>query len=139
MALDPAALPATALEFLTERHLATLTLLRPDGTPQVTPVGVTWDPAAGLARIITWSGSQKTKILERTDGGRAAVCQVDRGRWITLEGHAVVTGDPERAAEAVRRYSERYSPPRRDRGPDRRAIEITVDRVMGSSSVIGQG
>ncbi|MEM9713520.1 MAG: TIGR03618 family F420-dependent PPOX class oxidoreductase [Actinomycetota bacterium] len=130
-------MPPTALEFLTERHLATLTLLRPDGSPQVTPIGMTWDADAALARVITWVGSQKAKILERTGGGRAAVCQVDGGRWITLEGDAVVTGDPERAAEGVRRYTERYSPPRRDRGPDRRVIEIRVDRVIGSNSVIG--
>jgi PPOX class probable F420-dependent enzyme len=137
MSIAPDALPASALEFLTERHLASLTLLRPDGTPHVTPVGVTWDPSAGLARVITWSGSQKARILEATGGGRAAICQVDGGRWITLEGHAVVTGEPTRAAEAVRRYTERYSPPRTDRGPDRRAIEISVDRVLGSRSVVG--
>lgn len=137
MAIAPDALPPPALAFLTERHLATLTLLRRDGTPHVTPVGVTWDADAGLARIITWSGSQKTRILEATGGGRAAVCQVDGGRWITLEGDAVVTGEPARSAEAVRRYTERYSPPRTDRGPDRRAIEITVDRVLGSRSVVG--
>ena len=98
---------------------------------------MTWDADAALARVITWVGSQKANILERTGGGRAAVCQVDGGRWITLEGDAVVTGDPERAAEGVRRYTERYSPPRRDRGPDRRVIEIRVDSVIGSNSVIG--
>ncbi len=136
MAIDPAALPAVALEFLTVRHLATLTLLRPDGSPHVTPVGVTWDDESGLARVITWSGSAKSRLLERTGGGRAAVCQVDGARWITLEGDALVTGDPERTAEAVRRYGERYRPPK-DRGPDRRAIEITVDRVLGSRSIIG--
>src|SRR5690606_37891896 len=39
--------------FVTERHLATLTTLRPDGTPHVVPVGFTWDPAAGVLRITT--------------------------------------------------------------------------------------
>ena len=32
------------LTFLTERHLATLTPLRADGSPHVVPVGVTFDP-----------------------------------------------------------------------------------------------
>ena len=130
MAHDPARLSTEILDFLTERHLASLTLLRSDGTPHVTPIGVTWDDHSGLARIITWNGSQKSRILEASGGGRAAVCQIDGGRWLTLEGHAVVSGDPDRCAEAVRRYGERYRPPK-DRGPDRRVIEITVDRVMG--------
>ena len=50
---DPHDLGPGALEFLTERHLATLTTLRPDGTPHVVPVGVTYDPATGAARGIT--------------------------------------------------------------------------------------
>jgi hypothetical protein len=36
---DPGELGAAALEFLRERHLATLTTLRSDGTPHVVPVG----------------------------------------------------------------------------------------------------
>lgn len=118
-------------EFVRERHLASLTLVRGDGRPHVTPVGFTWDPDTGLARVITWNGSVKAKLLERSPAGlRAAVCQVDGGRWATMEGLAVVTGDPLRCAEGVRRYAERYSEPK-DRGPDRRVIEITVDRLLG--------
>ncbi|MDH3708157.1 MAG: hypothetical protein OES57_18985, partial [Acidimicrobiia bacterium] len=90
----------------------------------------TYDADAGLVRVITWSGSKKTRILEAADRGRAAVCQVDGGRWVTFEGDAVVSADPDRCAEAVRRYGERYQPPK-DRGPDRRVIEISVDRVLG--------
>ncbi|WP_308249751.1 pyridoxamine 5'-phosphate oxidase family protein [Sphaerisporangium fuscum] len=33
--------------FLAEPHLATLTTLRPDGTPHVVAVRFTWDGAAG--------------------------------------------------------------------------------------------
>ena len=35
MPLDPHDLPESVLEFLTERHLATLTTLRQDGSPHV--------------------------------------------------------------------------------------------------------
>ena len=53
MATDPGALGPTALAFLAARGLASLTLLRRDGSPHVTPVGFTWDPdshpAFGLA------------------------------------------------------------------------------------------
>jgi PPOX class probable F420-dependent enzyme len=128
MALDPADLPASTVAFLTERHLATLTTLRPDGSPHVVAVGFTWDAEAGLVRIISFAPSQKARNLLGS-GGRAAVCQVDGGRWLTLEGPATVTDDPDRVAEAVRRYAERYRPPgERD---DRVAIEIHVDRVLG--------
>lgn len=129
MALDPAALPVSAQEFLAERHLATLTTLRPDGTPHVVAIGFTWDADAGLVRVISFAPSKKARNLVAAPGSRAAVCQVDGGRWLTLEGTATVTDDPDRVAEAVRRYTERYRPPgERD---DRVAIEIRVDRVLG--------
>ncbi len=136
MSTAPGQLGPEALEFLTERHLASLTLVRPDGRPHVTPIGVTWDPDAGLARIITWSGSAKARLLERHGDSVAAVCQVDGGRWLTLEGTATVTADADRCAEAIARYARRYQPPK-DRGADRRAIEITVERVLGSSRLLG--
>jgi PPOX class probable F420-dependent enzyme len=127
MALDPAALPPEALVFVGERHLATLTTLRPDGSPHSTAVGFTWDPGAGLVRIISFASSRKARNLAR--GGRASVCQVDGGRWLTFEGPAQVTHDPARVAEAVRRYAQRYRQP--GERPDRVAIEIAVDRVLG--------
>ena len=130
MAFDLNHLPADVIQFMTDRHLATLTLLRPDGSPHVTPVGFTWDRDAKLVRVITWAGSKKARLLESGGGGRAAVCQIDGGRWLTLEGEAVVTAQAERAADGVARYAERYRQPK-DRGPDRRVIEIAVDRVMG--------
>lgn len=118
------------MAFVTERHIATLTLARADGRPHVTPVGFTFDPVAGLVRVITWSGSVKARLLG-AGSLRAAVCQVDGRRWVTFEGSAVVTADPDRCGEAVARYAERYRPPK-DRGAERRAIEITVDKVMGT-------
>jgi PPOX class probable F420-dependent enzyme len=130
MALDPRSLPEAVLGFLAERHLATLTTLRPDRSPHVVAVGFTFDPAPGLVRVITFAGSRKARNLAGAGaGGRAAVCQVDGGRWLTLEGTAVVTDDPIRVAEAVHRYADRYRQPgERD---DRVAIEITVDRALG--------
>ena len=73
----------------------------------------------------------KSKILTRADTPlRAAVSQVDGGRWITLEGNAIVTDDMERCLEGTRRYAQRYSEPK-DRGDDRRVIELSVERIMG--------
>jgi hypothetical protein len=80
VAIDPSAPGPELLGFLTERHLATLTTLRPDGTPHVVPVGVTYDPATRTARVITSGRSAKARHL-RDGGGRVAVCQVDGRRW----------------------------------------------------------
>jgi PPOX class probable F420-dependent enzyme len=129
----PSDLPPAALEFLTERHLATLSTVRPDGSPHVAAVGFTWDPEAGLARVITDGGSRKAAHVRA--GSRAVVAQVDGPRWAALEGPAVVSDDPARVAEAVRRYSQRYRVPREN--PTRVVIEIAVDRVLGSSVVRG--
>lgn len=129
MALDPRNLSDTVRSFLTERHLATLTTLRPDGTPHVVAVGFTFDADAGLARVITFAASRKVKNVLARPGGPAALCQVDGGRWLTLEGSATVSNDPERVAEAVRRYALRYRQP--NPREDRVVIEVAVRRVMG--------
>lgn len=122
-------LPPEVLTFFEERHLATLTLTRPDGSPQVTPVGVTYEPEAKMARVITWADSYKARLVERDPHQSVAVCQVDGGRWLTVYGRATVTGEDAPVAEAVRRYTERYRPPKqRD---DRVVIEIAVDRLVG--------
>lgn len=121
--------------FVTERHLATLTTLRPDGTPHVVPVGYTWDPDQGVIRITTRHTSAKVRNIEtRTAQGqevRAAVCQVDGGRWLTLEGTIAVVRDRGEVLEAMRRYAVRYRTLTED--PRRVVLRLTVDRIMGSS------
>jgi len=129
MALDPRHLPDEVTTFLTERHLATLTTMRPDGTPHVVAVGFTWDPDELLARVITFAPSRKARNVAEQPGSPAAVCQVDGGRWLTMEGTATATSDPARVAEAVRRYAERYQQPKER--VDRVVIEIAVQRVLG--------
>lgn len=129
MGHDPRSLDPAVTEFLTERHLATLTTLRPDGTPHVVAVGFTWDADSSMVRVITWADSRKARNVAARPSGPAAVCQVDGGRWLTLEGLAEVTSDPRRVADAVERYSARYRQPKvRD---DRVVIEITVSRILG--------
>ncbi|HEV7205294.1 MAG TPA: TIGR03618 family F420-dependent PPOX class oxidoreductase [Jatrophihabitans sp.] len=127
-----AQLTPAALEFLRVHHLASFTSLRADGTPHVTPVGFTYDPDSRIARIITSGSSRKAR--NAAAGGPVAVCQVDGRRWLTLEGAAAVHDAPDRVAEAVARYAERYRVPREN--PLRVAIEITVVRVLGSSEFI---
>ncbi|HYQ33771.1 MAG TPA: TIGR03618 family F420-dependent PPOX class oxidoreductase [Lapillicoccus sp.] len=127
--LAPERLAPDRLAFLTERHLATLTTLRPDGTPHVVPVGVTYDAESGLARVITSGTSAKARHV-RDGQARVAVCQVDGARWLTLEGTAVVRVDAASVADAVERYARRYRQPREN--PARVVIEISVDRFLGN-------
>ena len=129
---DPRRPDPAFLAFWREYHLCTLTTLRPDGTPHVVPVGVTYAPEAGLARVITLKSSTKVANVQAAGpgGARAAVCQVDGGRWATLEGVATVHTDPERVSEAVARYTERYGRQPAP-NPDRVVIEIALTRAMG--------
>ena len=129
MAHDPSNLAAEITAFVTERHLASLTTMRADGTPHVVAVGFTWDADEGIVRVITWAGSRKARNVAEQPGSPAAVCQVDGGRWLTMEGRATVTADPERVAIAVERYAARYRQPKER--TDRVVIEIAVDRVLG--------
>jgi PPOX class probable F420-dependent enzyme len=128
VALDPAALSPAALDFLATRHLATLTTLRPDGTPHVVPVGFTWDPEHRLARVITSASSRKAR--NAAAGCRAVLCQVDGRHWLSLEGRAHVRTSPEDVREAEQRYAARYRVPRAN--PERVVIVVEVDRVLGN-------
>jgi PPOX class probable F420-dependent enzyme len=131
MALDPADLPDEVLTFLREYHLATLTTLRPDLSPHVVAVGFSYDVEDRVARVITWAGSQKARNAARMEaaGQRAAVCQVDGGRWLSLEGPVRLVTDPDGIRPGVRGYAARYREPKaRD---DRVVIEIDVERILG--------
>lgn len=134
MAIDPHALGPEVAAFLAERHLASLTTLRPDGTPHVVPVGFSYDADARLVRIITARSSRKVaNITAGIDGpgtgAPVAVTQIDGGRWLTLEGTATVSDEEARVAEAERRYGERYQAPRPRN--DRVVIEVRVTRILG--------
>lgn len=128
MSTAPAALSPAALEFVTARHLATLTTLRPDGSPHVVPVGFTWDSEALVVRVITSGTSRKARNAAL--GGRAVVCQVDGRHWLSFEGTARVLTDASAVADAVDRYAGRYRVPREN--PERVVVEIAVDRVLGN-------
>lgn len=133
-------LPADLLAFWTERHLCTLTTLRPDGRPHVVPVGVGLDPEQRCAWVITSSTSRKARNLIEARAGAAssirtavAACQVDGARWSTLEGVAEVLTDEASIARAVERYTARYRVPREN--PLRVAIRIEVARIVSSPTI----
>ena len=118
------------MDFATERHLATLSTLGPDGRLHVVPVGFTYRD--GLVRIITSGPSQKVQNLRRD--ARATVSQVDGGRWLTLAGTASILDDPDSVQLAVELYAGRYRQPQVN--PLRVAIVIAVESVMGSAGLL---
>lgn len=126
-------LAPAALDFVTERHLAILATHARDGSIHGVPVGFTWDAEAGLVRIITGGGSQKVANIRRD--GTATVSQVDGRHWISLSGTADISSDADVVADAVERYSRRYRQPREN--PERVAILLRVEKVLGSSDMLG--
>ncbi|WNO73336.1 MULTISPECIES: pyridoxamine 5'-phosphate oxidase family protein [unclassified Streptomyces] len=144
MATDVSHLSSEYLAFWREHHLCTLTTLRPDGSPHVVPVGVTFDPQTGTARVIANRHTRKVAHVlasapadsaadgAQGQGARVAVCQVDRRRWATLEGRARVRTEPDAVEDAVRRYAERYGRTPKP-NPDRVLIEISVERALGKA------
>jgi PPOX class probable F420-dependent enzyme len=123
----PDALTESMLDFLSARHLATLTTIRPDGSPHVVPVGFTYVHDERRIRIVT--GAHSRKARNAAAGSTALVCQFDGGRWLTLEGRCEVRVDDESAERCGRLYEARYGhPPRR---PGWASLEIVVDRCFG--------
>jgi len=127
MSFQSSDLTESQLEFIRENHLATLTTLRADGSPHVVPVGFTFDTDNNIVRVITFAKSMKAR--HAAQGGRAVVSQVDRGRWITLEGTVQLRTEADVVAKAVEAYAARYRQPKVRE--DRVVVEITIDKVMG--------
>jgi PPOX class probable F420-dependent enzyme len=127
MSFQSSDLTPSQLEFMRENLLATLTTLRADGSPHVVPVGFTFDTDNNIVRVITFAKSMKAR--HAAQGGRAVVSQVDRGRWITLEGTVRLRTEAEVVAKAVEAYAARYRQPKVRE--DRVVVEITIDKVMG--------
>ncbi|MBP2478157.1 PPOX class probable F420-dependent enzyme [Crossiella equi] len=118
--------------FWTERRLASLTTIRPDGSPHVVPVGVTLDLDTSTARVITFAASVKARLVAAAGaaGLTVAVCQFEGRHWSTLEGRAVLRKDAESVRDAERRYARRYREPKPN--PARVVLEIPVSRVLGT-------
>ncbi|MEU7640232.1 MULTISPECIES: PPOX class F420-dependent oxidoreductase [unclassified Streptomyces] len=122
--------------FWEERRTCFLATSRPNGTPHLVPVGVTYDPATRIARVISSGTSKKVRNIRAAgQGARVAVSQAEGRRWCTLEGTAVVKDDPESVADAEARYAQRYKTPRPN--PERVVIEITITHAMGTAKPPG--
>ncbi|KEP75312.1 hypothetical protein HR12_36510 [Microbacterium sp. SUBG005] len=118
-----------ALAFVREYHLATLSTIGRSGRIHAVPVGFTYEN--GVVRVIGSRGTQK--FVNAVRSGRASVCSVDGARWLSFEGAARVSDDPDAVAHAVELYAARYRQPRVN--PERVVLEVTVERVLGSASL----
>ena len=137
--IDPmtklARLSPDGLAFVTDRHLATLSTIAPDGSIHVVAVGFTVEqrgPGEFVARIITSGPSQKVRNVERSV--IATIGQVEGPQWLSLAGTAEILRDPESVADAVERYAARYRQPQPN--PLRVVIAITVTKVLGSAGLL---
>ncbi|MFS0884199.1 pyridoxamine 5'-phosphate oxidase family protein [Aeromicrobium sp. 179-A 4D2 NHS] len=119
-------------DFLTDRHLATLSTMGPSGRIHVVAVGFT--VFEGIVRITTMDGSQKVRNVERDP--RATVAQVAGPQWVSIAGTAEILRDRESVALAERLYAERYRQPKEN--PRRVVIAITPEKVMCSPGLRGQ-
>ena len=136
MARVPSELTADEVVFLVERHLATLTTLRSDGSPHVVPVGFSYDAATATARVICSDGTQKVRNVEATgllgpvgSVGSVVLCQTAGADWLSLVGRGTVLRSSEAIAEGEARYAARYQAPAPN--PHRVVIEIAVTQVLG--------
>jgi len=119
------------VEFLAERHLATLSTLAPWGGIHAVPVGFTLH--GGVLRIITSGDSQKVRNVLRDP--TATVSQMAGAHWVAFQGTATVHDDPAEVALAVELYAKRYRPPREN--PRRVTIHIAPQRLFGSAAMVG--
>ena len=99
------------LDYLqSERRLARLATVSPDGTPHITPVGMwTVDPDTGVIEVTghDFAATKKFRDVART--GRAAIVVDDvlppwRPRGVEIRGRAEAISDPE---PAIRIHPER--------------------------------
>lgn len=124
------ALTPEGRQFVTDRHLATLSTIGPAGDIHAVAVGFTVGND-GYVRITTNDRSQKVRNIERDP--RATVAQVAGPAWLSIAGRAAIVRDPDEIALAVALYTRRYREP--GENPNRVVIRITPERLMSSAGL----
>jgi PPOX class probable F420-dependent enzyme len=119
---------ADAVNVVRQQHHAVLATTRADGSPQMSPVGVTADEDGRLL-ISSRATAYKTRNLRRDP--RAWVCVLPDafyGRWIQVEGEAEIVELPD-AMELLIDYYRRISGEHPDWDEYRQAM-VAEQRVM---------
>src|SRR4051794_29986047 len=92
-------LSPSAVKLLQEKHLAILSTIMPDGSPQSTPVWIDVEPDGSHVLVNTVEGHLKTRNVGREP--RVAVTVVDSQnhfRTVTVRGTVVEQRGPEQGA-----------------------------------------
>jgi PPOX class probable F420-dependent enzyme len=119
---------ADAVDVVRQQHHAVLATTRADGSPQMSPVGVTADDDDRLL-ISSRATAYKTRNLRRDP--RAWVCVLPDafyGRWIQVEGEVEIVELPD-AMELLIDYYRRISGEHPDWDEYRQAM-VAEQRVM---------
>jgi PPOX class probable F420-dependent enzyme len=119
---------ADAVNVVRQQHHAVLATTRADGSPQMSPVGVTADEAGRLL-ISSRKTAYKTRNLRRDP--RAWVCVLPDafyGRWIQVEGEVEIVELPD-AMDLLIDYYRRISGEHPDWDEYRQAM-VAEQRVM---------
>ncbi|HEX5542612.1 MAG TPA: pyridoxamine 5'-phosphate oxidase family protein [Micromonospora sp.] len=102
-------LPQAYLEFLTVPRIASMALVRRDGRIHQTPVKMALDIGSGIAVVLTSSRSVKARRIRGAGGlARVALGEHSSTLWVTLEGPATVSADPDRVRWARDVYARRF-------------------------------
>src|SRR3954465_3760058 len=104
-------LSPSGVKLLQEKHLAVLSTIMPDGSPQATPVWVDVEPDGSHVLINTVQGHIKARNIERAP--RVAVTVVDSQnpfRTVLVRGVVVeIRGPDQGAVDHINMLSKKYT------------------------------
>ncbi len=121
------------IALLREPHIAQVTTVMADGTPQITPVWVDTDGEAVL--INTARGRVKTRNLERDSA--IAICVVDGAnfyRWVAVRGRAelIDEGADAHIDRLAKKYLDADAYPFHQEGERRVTVRVVPTHRIGS-------
>lgn len=122
------------IALLSEKQIAHIATVMPDGTPQLTAVWVDTDGTAVLFN--TAKGRQKHRNLERNP--KIAISVVDAAnafRWVSVRGTAeiVTEGADAHIDKLAKKYLGVDSYPMRQPGEERVIVRLVPDRRTGQT------
>jgi PPOX class probable F420-dependent enzyme len=79
------------LDVVAENHWGVLATIKRDGRPQLSNVGYTYDPEAGVVRVSVTDDRAKTRNIERDPRVSLHVASKDFWTWVVVEGTAELT------------------------------------------------
>jgi len=102
-------LPQVYLDFLSVPRLASMAFALPDDRIHQTPVKMALEVESGIAVVLTSSRSVKARRISNAGRQvRVALNEHSSTLWVTLEGPATVSAEPDRVDWARGVYASRF-------------------------------